>query len=79
MRLIVPLMPVLFNQQLLQVPKAVAPTAVPLNRSREGSVIYCEIVQDQAGENESDKEVWNTVHVWKVGLWIMGSHAEDGR
>ena len=56
------------------------PTAVPLSGSttregsEEGSVIHCEIAQDQAGENESDEEAWMTVHVREVVLWIVGSH-----
>ena len=71
--------PAWFNQQPLQVPKAAAPTAVSLSRSNsgegrgQGSVIHREIAQDRGGENESDEEAWNTVHVQEVGLWITGS------
>ena len=59
---------------------AAAPTTVSLvGVGGEGSVIHPEIAQERAGGDESeDEEVWTTVHVREVGLWIMGSHAKDG-
>ena len=83
MKLIAPPTPASFtSERHPSLPRAAAPTAVPLagvsrsstgGRSGEGSVIK------RVSENESEgEEAWTTVHVREVGLWIMGSRAEDG-
>ena len=84
MKVITPLTPASFTSDHHHPLQITAPTAVPLSGSTTGegsggrSDIRYEIPQDRAGENESDEEAWNTVHVREVGLWIMGSRAEDG-